>query len=63
MCFEVMPELSCTHDDYIADFFHLGVELLRSGEDHRHKIHRELLLHCFVLVCYFLLDNQGSANC
>jgi hypothetical protein len=62
VCFEVMLELSCTHNDYITNFLHLKIELFGSSEDLRYKIHRELLLHGFVLVRDFLLDNQSPAG-
>jgi hypothetical protein len=57
VCFEVMSELSCAHNDSITIFFHLRIELLRSCEVLRYEVHRELLLHCFVLVCGFLLND------
>jgi hypothetical protein len=49
-----MPELSCAHDDGVANFLHLRIELLGSSEDLRYKIHWELLFRCFVLVHDFL---------
>jgi hypothetical protein len=57
-----MPELSCAHNDRATIFFQLRIELLRSREDLRHEVHRKLLLHSFVLVLDFLVDDQGSAD-
>jgi hypothetical protein len=57
-----MPELSCGHDDCVTKFFYLGIEFLRSGEDLRNQIHRQLLLHCFVVVCGLLLDDLARCS-
>jgi hypothetical protein len=58
-----MPELPHAHDDCVAKIFHLQIELLGSGKDFQNEIHRELLLHCFVIVCGLLLNDQSSTDC
>jgi hypothetical protein len=58
-----MLELPLAHDDCVTNFFHLGIEFLRSGEDLRNEIHRQLPLQCFVVICGILLDDESSAEC
>jgi hypothetical protein len=57
-----MLERPRAHDDCVTNFFYLGIEFLISGEDLRNEIHRQLLLHCFVVVCVLLLDDQSSTD-
>jgi hypothetical protein len=62
MCYEEMMELACSHDDHVTNFLHFRIELLRSREDLQKEIYRELLLHCFVVVHGFFLNDQSSAD-
>jgi hypothetical protein len=57
-----MLELPRSHNDCVANLFHFRIKLLRPCEDLQNDVHWELLLHCFVFVLDFLLDNQGSAD-
>jgi hypothetical protein len=46
-------ELSCTHDDYVANVSHHRIEFLGSSEDLRYKIYQD---------CYFTILSLSATS-